>query len=160
MLTRVMCYATTVCITRVVRVGLCVRSFGRGFLPTYESREVSTLSISCRRRHRHSCSSTTNIVLLLSELAIRCTTLYLTWHPSPRGTATGSEEELVADEAEEGSAARAAIRLTSSMTVARVKPRLRLTLPPVLWGSVRVRTKRHGSPRRRGGVVDDKWMGG
>ena len=42
MLTRVMCYATTVCSTRVVRVGLCVRSFGRGFLPMYESREVST----------------------------------------------------------------------------------------------------------------------
>ena len=38
----VMCYATTVCSTRVVRVGLCVRSFGRGFLPIYESREVST----------------------------------------------------------------------------------------------------------------------
>ena len=37
-----MCYATTVCSTRVVRVGLCVRSFGRGFLPMYESREVST----------------------------------------------------------------------------------------------------------------------
>ena len=43
MLTRVMCYATTVCSTRVVRVGLCVRSFGRGFLPMYESREVSTV---------------------------------------------------------------------------------------------------------------------
>ena len=43
MLTRVMFYATTVCSTRVVRVGLCVRSFGRGFLPMYESREVSTL---------------------------------------------------------------------------------------------------------------------
>ena len=42
MLTRVMCYATTVCSTRVVRVGLCVRIFGRGFLPMYESREVST----------------------------------------------------------------------------------------------------------------------
>ena len=42
MLTRVMFYATTVCSTRVVRVGLCVRSFGRGFLPIYESREVST----------------------------------------------------------------------------------------------------------------------
>ena len=42
MLTRVMCYATTVCSTQVVRVGLCVRSFGRGFLPMYESREVST----------------------------------------------------------------------------------------------------------------------
>ena len=42
MLTRVMCYATTVCSTRAVRVGLCVRSFGRGFLPMYESREVST----------------------------------------------------------------------------------------------------------------------
>ena len=42
MLTSVMCYATTVCSTRVVRVGLCVHSFGRGFLPTYESREVST----------------------------------------------------------------------------------------------------------------------
>ena len=42
MLTRVMCYATTVCSTWVVRVGLCVRSFGRGFLPMYESREVST----------------------------------------------------------------------------------------------------------------------
>ena len=42
MLTRVMCYAPTVCGTRVVRVGLCVRSFGRGFLPMYESREVST----------------------------------------------------------------------------------------------------------------------
>ena len=42
LLTRVMCYATTVCSTRVVRVGLCVRSFGRGFLPMYESREVST----------------------------------------------------------------------------------------------------------------------
>ena len=41
-LTRVMCYATTFFSTRVVRVGLCVRSFGRGFLPTYESREVST----------------------------------------------------------------------------------------------------------------------
>ena len=43
MLTRLMCYATTVCSTRVMRVGLCVRSFGRGFLPMYESREVSTL---------------------------------------------------------------------------------------------------------------------
>ena len=42
MLTRVMCYDTTVCSTRVVRVGLCVRSFGRGFLPMYESCEVST----------------------------------------------------------------------------------------------------------------------
>ena len=42
MLTRVMCYATTVCSTWVVRVGLCVRSFGKGFLPMYESREVST----------------------------------------------------------------------------------------------------------------------
>ena len=42
MLTRVMCYATTVCSTRVVRVGLCIRSFGMGFLPMYESREVST----------------------------------------------------------------------------------------------------------------------
>ena len=42
LLTRVMCYATTVCSTRVVRVDLCVRSFGRGFLPMYESREVST----------------------------------------------------------------------------------------------------------------------
>ena len=40
-----MCYATTVCSTRVVRVHLCVRSFGSGFLPTYESREVSTLAI-------------------------------------------------------------------------------------------------------------------
>ena len=39
-----MCYATTVCSTRVVRVGLCVRSFDRGFLPMYESREVSTVS--------------------------------------------------------------------------------------------------------------------
>ena len=37
-----MCYATTVCSTRVVRVHLCVRSFGSGVLPTYESREVST----------------------------------------------------------------------------------------------------------------------
>ena len=42
MLTCVMCYATTVCSTRVVRVGLCVSSFGSGFLPMYESREVST----------------------------------------------------------------------------------------------------------------------
>ena len=42
MLTRVMCYATTVCSTRVLRVGLCVHSFGRGFLPMYESGEVST----------------------------------------------------------------------------------------------------------------------
>ena len=42
MLTRVMCYATTICSTQFVRVGLCVRSFGRGFLPMYESREVST----------------------------------------------------------------------------------------------------------------------
>ena len=42
MLTRVMCYATTVCSTRVVRVGLCIRSFGRRFLPMYECREVST----------------------------------------------------------------------------------------------------------------------
>ena len=40
--TREMSYPTTVCSTRVVRVGLCVRSFGRGFLPMYESREVST----------------------------------------------------------------------------------------------------------------------
>ena len=44
MLTRVMCYDTTVCITRVVRIGLCVHSFGRRFLPMYESREVSTVS--------------------------------------------------------------------------------------------------------------------
>ena len=29
--------------TRVVRVGLCVRSFGRGFLPMHKSRQVSTL---------------------------------------------------------------------------------------------------------------------
>ena len=42
MLTRVMCYDTTACSTRVVRVGLCVRIFGRGFLPMYEYREVST----------------------------------------------------------------------------------------------------------------------
>ena len=42
MLTRVMRYATTVCSTWVVRVGLCVRNFGRGFLPMYEFREVST----------------------------------------------------------------------------------------------------------------------
>ena len=42
MLTRVMCYANTVCSTRVVRVGLCVHIFVRGFLPMYESREVST----------------------------------------------------------------------------------------------------------------------
>ena len=44
LLTHVMCYATTVCSTRVVRVGLYVRSFGRGFLPMYESREVSTIT--------------------------------------------------------------------------------------------------------------------
>ena len=44
MLTRVMCYATNVCSTRVVLIGLCVHSFGRGFLPMYESREVSTLT--------------------------------------------------------------------------------------------------------------------
>ena len=42
MLTRVMWYATTACSTRFVRVCLCVRSFVRGFLPMYESREVST----------------------------------------------------------------------------------------------------------------------
>ena len=42
MLTCVMCYATTVCSTLVVRVGLCAPSFGRGFLPMYDSREVST----------------------------------------------------------------------------------------------------------------------
>ena len=46
-----MCYATTVCSTRVVRVGLCVRSFGRGFLPTYESREVSTKLLDLHTSH-------------------------------------------------------------------------------------------------------------
>ena len=40
-----MSYATTVCSTWVVRVGLCVRSFGRGFLPMYDPREVSTVRI-------------------------------------------------------------------------------------------------------------------
>ena len=52
----------------------------------------------------------------MSELAVICTTLYLVWHTIHRVTATASYDEVVAEKAGKGSAARAAIRLTSSMT--------------------------------------------
>ena len=78
MLTRVMCYATTVCSTRFVRVGLCVRSFGRGLLPMYESREVSTENTLSEKKEKrkisrevkiysHSILSSGNLIPLIKE---------------------------------------------------------------------------------------------
>ena len=59
-----MCYDTTVCSTRVVHVGLCVRIFGRGFLPTYDSREVSTVTPS-QHLKLYVCTNSTDSLLYI-----------------------------------------------------------------------------------------------